>query len=159
MCVGLNWHLVSFWSHVNKIIIHFRSPVPLPKTQQCTTTYVKYWMIQYWKSGMRQELNIVWILLYSSSLLHLQTIRLSYQECKRILSATFDFIKNSTRCLWYCSNDYYVFQIQIYHFGNINRENMSLLHLNWYVTNCSASSTSAKNICGKTTSMLTCRCE
>ena len=25
--------------------------------------------------------------------------RLSYQECKRILSATFDFIKNSTRCL------------------------------------------------------------
>jgi len=27
---------------------------------------------------------------------------LSYQECKRILSATFDFIKNSTRCLWYC---------------------------------------------------------
>jgi len=123
--------------------------------------YVKYWMIQYRKSGMRWELNIVWILLYRSTLLHLQTTDYRTKNASgfcqlrlisiKTLPDAYDIVRTITTK---CSKYKY-----IYCCGNINKVYMALLHLNWYIANCSASPTSSKIICEKTTSVLTCRCE
>jgi len=58
--------------------------------------------VQYWKSGMRHELNIVWILLYSSSLLHLQTVDYLIKNASGFCQL---LLISKTKCLLY--SDYH----------------------------------------------------